>query len=742
VVLPWLADRDTRLRVAACETIEASPTPHSVAALGRVLGDADAKVRRAAAAAMGASGLADAVSPLLGHLDDGSGLVRLEVVRALGRIGDLRAVVPLVSKLQDAEPAVRRAAARALGELGDRRATSTLMLALQDASLPVRVQALEALGKLRANEATAPIAAVLAAEQSRGSRGGSAPLRDAALQSLGRIGSPEAIALLVERLADEGPVPIDGDSPAPVRAALRVAGDAAVPALLVRLRSSTSRRAAAGAAMALAAIGERNALEPLVKATQRGSVSLEAGLQALAVLGDDRALPFVLEQLEHPDPRVRRLAVEVAAQLHNPERPDGRVVDVVRSRIRDLRTPLAERVALARLLGRTGAPRAQKLLLQLMGSESDVLRTAVAKALGELGRGGPAVDQVLLEALGDTDPALRAAAAKALGRSGRDAAAAALLHRLGVAAEQDRGALAIALSGALSRSRDPGLVQKVRAAFAAVPARARDALLEGLGRMGTAEARALLDELRRTPDGDDRRKIAEALGGHSGGEQSLIAMLADPDPTVRANAAWSLGRVGRRAALAPLTKLLGDLDVAVAGNAAVAVGHVAARAKASAASAPLCKALVDYRSYVRANALNGLRLAAGRCDAGAVRRVLARDRSWRVRLAAADLMRAQQRAGTTAELDRRALGRCAVEDRDATVAERCRSDWEVPSASDDIIVFVVPEGRTTPSARAPFALLLGDGTLRLGVADRRGALFELDAPAGRIELAVPAALAP
>jgi hypothetical protein len=35
---------------------------------------------------------------------------------------------------------------------------------------------------------------------------------------------------------------------------------------------------------------------------------------------------------------------------------------------------------------------------------------------------------------------------------------------------------------------------------------------------------------------------------------------------------------------------------------------------------------------------------------------------------------------------------------------------------------------------------LADGTMRLGVVDRRGALFEKGAPGGKITLAVPAAL--
>ena len=38
------------------------------------------------------------------------------------------------------------------------------------------------------------------------------------------------------------------------------------------------------------------------------------------------------------------------------------------------------------------------------------------------------------------------------------------------------------------------------------------------------------------------------------------------------------------------------------------------------------------------------------------------------------------------------------------------------------------------------ALVRADGFLRLGIADRRGSVFEISAPSGPVELAVPAPL--
>ncbi len=754
-VISWLQDPDVKLRVAACELIEAAPTVMSVQALARVLGDSKAEVRRAAAAAMGASGLSDAVSPLLGHLDDGSALVRLEVVRSLGRIGDRRAVVPLVSRLQDQSSDVRRETARALGQLGDARATATLMLALQDKSVAVQVQCLAALGTLRAQQAVSSIAALLTgtgdvpagADLARG------PLHDAALRALGSIGTPEAVAWLIGALAQEGPIALGGTSRAPVREALVLAGEAAVTGLEAKFSASPSRKLASAMALTLARLGSKSSVMAIVRATRRGTVGIGHGMRALGALADKRALPFVLEHIEAGDLSIRRTVVAVATKLLDPSDIDGRAVDVVQDRVVDLRTHVGERMALVRLLGQTGSPRALPILLKLSKTKPASLRVAVIEALGTLGVSSKSVDAALLDALHGNSDTLRRAAAGAIADVGRDAAAAALLHRLGVAAEQDRAAIGLALSGALSRSVAPKLVRTVAGALVSAAGPTRDALIEGLGRMHTDEARAVLVKLSRGSDVDDRRKVAEALAGHPGSEATLLASLADADAGVRANAAWSLTRVGGAAAVPKLAVALGDVDVAVAGNAAIAIARAAASAKKpQMAVKPLCAALEDFRGYVRAGALTGLHEIRRTCaKPDVIRRVLRHDRSWRARLAAAKLLHlhlasAKPSTGTSSaeELDRRALARCASEDRDASVAFQCaRPAAPTPSSgiTHGVLVYVVPNGKTAPIPRAPFALVLADGSMRLGVADRRGAFFESAAPAGSLTLAVPAALA-
>jgi HEAT repeat protein len=749
-VIPWLTESDPRVRLAACDVIRAAPTDKSVAALGRVLGDPDAHVRLAAAAAMGSSGEAAAVSPLLGHLDDQMPEVREEVARALGRIGDARAVVPLIGKVQDAVPDVRRVVARALGDLGDVRAASALMLALTDAAPEVRLEAVTALGKLRSDEAVPAISPLADGDQAArdgqppsrtaGQSGvGAGEVRVAALRALGSIATESAVKVLVRALArDEAAA-----ARSPVRDALAAAGKKAAPALLAVLAGSPPGQTAAGAALVLGALHEKDGVAPILRAMARGVVPLRPGLRALAQLGSPAALPSVLELLDDPDPTVRKEAIRAAALLIEPGRVDGRPVDPARAALADPATPIDERIELCRLLGKTGAPRAEQALLPLAKGKPAALRLAAIEALGALRSGTGAVDKVLLAALDDESAEVRFQAATSLARVGGAASAPVLLERLTVAAEQDRGALGLALSGALARSTDAALATRVREAVATAPDAARDALIEGLGRMKGEGAAKELAALATGPI-DDRRKVAEALAGHPEGAATLVKLAGDPDPGVRAGATWSLGAVGSKDHLAALTALVKDPDAAVAGNAAAAVGLVAARAKdPGAALAVLCPALADVRPYVRANALTALSLAGARCEADPTRDLLARDPSEAVRLAAADALgRAAARAPDKAgDADRRALTRCAGEERDASVATRCLRPTELPVGTDDVAVYIVPDGRNAPLARAPFTLVRADGLLRLGLADRRGAIFETAAPRGLIRLGVPAALA-
>ncbi len=722
-VLPWLAESEPRLRLAAAEALGRQPAARAVVQLGRTLSDSDPQVRAAAARALGASESADAVLPLLGRLDDSVPEVRQEVVSALARLGDARAVVPLIGKVEDARPGVRRAVARALGELGDARSVGALVLSLRDADDDVKVSAIGALGRIGDPGAAPSIIALLANDP--------APhVRSQALSALGRLGTPDALNVLLAELSHDEP----GRERGPVLEALERAGPSALSLLRACLQGPAQGERNGGCALALGATGDRTSAPLVVLAMERGAITPEIGLEALGRLGERSVVPAVLEHLRAADPRVRAAARAAAAALLEPSIPDGRAVDPLARALAAPRLAANERVELVALLGRTGAPRAAAALLPLGRDATDpVLREAALEALGTIGSAGQ--DAVLLDALGSEHPGVRRAAALALRKVGGKNLAAELVRRLERAAEQDRSALALALGGAHAHSDDRELVAREGRLVRASRDGERDELIEALGRSTSADAlRELGTLLKAGSHPADRAKVAEALAANPSGLAALRGLARDVDGAVRANAVWGLGALGGDRDLTLLRQLLTDRDPAVAANAALALGRAAARSKAPITSA-LCSGLSDARGYVRAAALGGLRLAAQRCEHGVERRLLLQDPFEPVREAAARLLGSL--SGDA--LDKRAIARCVSEDVSSRVAAVCENPLLEPTrAREPVTVFVVPAGESAPTARAPFALAFADGTLRLGLTDRRGAVYEPAAPHGVLELGVPA----
>lgn len=734
-VVSWLNDPEHRLRRVAAEVLAEVPSEHGVVPLGRALSDVEAEVRTAAAEALGASGRKEATPALLGHLDDVDPGVSEAVITSLARLGDAAAVAPLIGKVQDSRPAVRMSAVRALGELGDRRAIDSLLLALQDPEQALVGEAIRALGRLRADSAALPIIAVMDGTPSR-------TVQNAAVQALGQIGTEAGTMRLVQALGDSRP---DGLREG-ARRALAGMGERALPALDRCLRGQPDLARADGCVLAAGGVKAPGAVKVVIDALQRAVVTPQAALAALGELGDPNALPAVLEALVDPDPGVRGAAIEATHALLDPRDPDGRAIEPIVQALRLARHRPEECARLAALLGRTGSPRAIEPLLPL-ARDANLLgvRVAAVTALGIVPPSGQ--DEVLLDALTDEEHEVRFAAAVALRRAASASVASRLLAALEREAERDRVAIGLALVGALSRSTDAALARRVDRLISERRGGERDALIEALGRMPVERSVALLvSRSARAVDPADRRKIAEALAGREQGRRALQVLARDRDASVRANALWSWGTVARPEDAPLLGRALTDHDAAVAGNAAAALGRLAVRSRLRVRTL-LCPALRDERSYVRANALAALRLAAERCDGGPERDLLARDRSEVVRLAAARLLRAVPDPSPK-EGDRDTLRRCEYHDSVAEVASAC-AGLEItggPSrdqaATENALVYVVQAGDSSPTPEAAFALELPDGPMRLGFTDRRGAVFEARVPRGALRLAVPAPLAP
>ncbi len=725
-VIPWLNDSERRLRLVAAELLRHAPEPRAVAPLARVLSDQDAAVRAAAAAALGESGDPVAATALLGHLDDPMPSVREVVVEALARLRDPSAVVPLIGKIQDSRVGVRRRVAAALGELGDARAASALLLALQDSDAEVVVEALGALGKLKSEASAGAIVSLLENHDD-------AAVRLAAVRALARVGSSRSVDALIDALEAS----YQGVSTDAVVEALASVGPAAVPRLRQCLSGQPSAALADGCARTLGRLGDPGTTQVLTHALRRGVVRPPVALAALAELGRPESVPLVLEFLSDADGSVRQAAIESAIRLLDPQRPDGRAVEPIARALTAPSIPVDERARLAELLGRTGSKRAVALLEPFAAnSDNQSLRVAAIRALGSIAPAGQ--DRVLMEALDAPSASVRWAAAVALRSAASGASVRPLLDRLERRSEQDRVALVVALGGALARNRNSSHVKRVVELVDRSRGAERDALIEALGHVPGALGSQPLERLaERSPAIADRAKVAEALARHPEALPTLKKLALDVDGSVRANAVWSLGVVGSATEIPLLRHALTDSDVAVAGNAAAALGRL------EKSSGALCQALKDPRAYVRSNALGGLVAASQRCPDGRERDLLTDDPAAVVRMAAARLLaRVPGPSSNVGPTDAELLERCAETDREGAVATACSA----PAPASDpgveaVTVYVVPAGHASPTPRAPFALVLSDGLMRLGITDRRGVVHEAAAPRGVVSLAVPAPLA-
>lgn len=723
-VSKWLSDPDARVREAAAEVLAVFRDPASVAGLGRALEDSEASVRAAAALALGNARSPEAASFLLGHLDDADPEVRHAVIAALEDLGDARAVVPLIGRIQEQRAALRRQAADALGALGDSRAVGALIVALADADASVRAAAAAALGKLAAADAVWSLSALLERESDPEVQG-------AVLDALGAIGTQSAVDAALEALSLPRP------QRERVERALSRAGELALPALERCLFQPTESGAAQVCVAALGRIGGPRASELCERALRQGAVDAADALAALGAAGQAVALPTVLEFLGSAVPRERRAAIDAAGQLLDPSREAGLAVEPIAQALERADGSRLERAALLGLLGQTGSARAATSLRAAAEASDEYLRVVALEALGEIGPSGS--DAVLLSALTAGSFPTRYTAALALRRVGSHASITPLLDRLQQAPASEREALVVALAGPIREAPTDADLSRLEALVVAGPGPVTDAALEALAHVTEARGTALLERLLPVLGKLGRAKVAESLASHPGARSALLGLLADADPGVRANAAWSLGHVGLASDLEALAALRADAEVNVAANAVAAVGRIAAR-RAADAGAFLCGALEDSRSIVLVNALAGLHASGAACDAAPrVAWLLEHHPSDEVRLAAALLLGQRWAAAVPG-----ALARCAAKDVSGMVATRCAEPPSpVASGQDvsDVGVLVVPIGQDVPAPRAPFSLVRADGFIRSGTSDRRGSVWEVSAPKGRLRLTLPAVFA-
>lgn len=330
-------------------------------------------------------------------------------------------------------------------------------------------------------------------------------------------------------------------------------------------------------------------------------------LEALAVIGSERAVDLLLQSFKDEDP-----VVQVDAAVRVGETRNECAVETLVAALQSDNLPL--RAHAARALGHIGSEKAvEPLRIALKDGESFVRGEAI-EALKEIGT--EAAAEALTVALQDEEGFLRQKAILAIGEIGSENYIGVLISCL-----EDDPDLDSYIAQALKQIDPAKAILALKKILRSEDARLRQIAVEVLKLIATNEAIELLLSAARDEDSSVRKAVANSLqsvfffsdinndedgNGLSHVEannrklavKSLIATLRDEDAEVRAVAASSLTNYHDEGAVPYLETALHDESKDVRANAARTLGFI--RSKASVG--PLLRALEDEESEVRAGA--------------------------------------------------------------------------------------------------------------------------------------------
>jgi HEAT repeat protein len=537
-MIEWLADTDPKTRAVAADALGDVGGAGAAQALTRSLGDPDPTVRQRTVKALGKIGMrgnASVVLALIPRLEDDKADVRRETIEQLEQLGDKRAVIPLVGKFSDSSRDVRKTAVRAIGKLGDKSAVPALVRLISEPDEEVRTQAVGSLGLLGATEALDALADQL--------RSGSPLFRTKVAYALGQIAAlpgagkagEAAVTRLVEALAiaETRRAAVD---------ALRVAGKAAVPALVAHL-SGRVKGDATTAVMLLGEAADARATPVLTAELERGRVAMPLVLKALGATGDPNALVPVLGALSNKDAAIRLAAMEALRPLLG---RDARAGDVLIEHLAD--EDLEARILAAEYLGILQIPAATKKLTSLSGPGNPArLRLAAIDALGSIGAVAPSAGatKALVAVLREGPTELHGAAATALSYIADPAVVPLLVTQ----AKSDRGPTrheVVRALGATLRDRPDAAARKALRELAEdANVKVAVAAIGGLAAARTLDDAPFLRTLVEKAAADRRRAAAWALGELRDveGIGVLSEVLAVKDDRLVGDAAWALGEI-------------------------------------------------------------------------------------------------------------------------------------------------------------------------------------------------------
>ena len=744
-MIEWLNDPDKKTAAVAADVLGDLGGPAATQALIRSLGDSDDIVRQRAVKSLGKIGQrggTNVVVALLPRLEDPKTDVRRETVEQLEQLGDRRAVIPLVARFGDPNKDVARAAIRAVGKLGDRSAVPALVRMMSEPNDEIRSAAVGALGQLGAVDALDALVEQLDT--------GSDTYREKVAYALGQIAATpgagkageDAMRTLVENLAQP-------NTRRAAQNALRVAGKAAVPALVASLQGKLKGDATTAVEL-LGETADARATAALAAELERGRVAMPLVLKALGATRDPAALVPVLGTLSNRDPAIRLAAMDALRPLLG---SDERAGDVLIEHLDD--DDLEVRVLAAEYLGILALPAAAPKLIALAGPGNPTrLRHAAIDALGEMR--APAASKVLVGVLRDGPPELDRPAATALSYIADAAALPALIEL----ARSDRGPtrheVVRALGAILRGQPESGARRLLRELALDSDAQVALAAIDGLAAAGAKDDAPFLRQLVEQAASDRRRAAAWALGElrDGGAFDVLEGVLSSSDDRLVGDAAWSLGAIASARPSDPHVGPLVDrwLFLAHHGGWAAAIDGTGALARtlwaaprsardgllAGSRKASLVQLTLHRSRLVRIDAAHALASLGG--DAGAVKalvQLLHADPSSQVRIAAATAL-ARASAGASPELARTiasALGAAATGDTDPQVQAAAKAARggapALPELASWVVFQVVDKAADdAPVRQEPYFIQLPDGVVWATYSDAKGEIRSEHVPGG------------
>jgi HEAT repeat protein len=220
------------------------------------------------------------IETLIEQLHGEDWMARCDAARLLGQSRDPRAVDALLRDLNDSDWRVRRNAAQALGALRDKRAVEPLIQALKDRTMTVRQRAIVALGRIKDLQALPALLDILLEKRHESYDAAKA------IRKFGKKALPE-MAKAFERTRDSQLMLL----------LIELKYDGSLD-LLLKLLESQEPSERLTAIQELGKLGNKKAVPPLIDQLQNDNPMLQSEtVRALAALGAVETVPVLLNLL-------------------------------------------------------------------------------------------------------------------------------------------------------------------------------------------------------------------------------------------------------------------------------------------------------------------------------------------------------------------------------------------------------------------------------------------------------------